>query len=822
MYLGRPFGYEEKCSSQKVIDDTSTMISQLASSGLSPSQTFDSIISFALPKMSYVFRVGDILNAYLEKFDNSLRNTARTIFSLPSTASNHFFQSPRAGGGLGLTASSDLRACALVSQACRVLDPSTSPFAAIFRQELCLQTQCDSFEDALEKLQLPTASALRGTTRFLSSGRWTEVASALKHLRRSISVSISLVDDSITLSIGNLNGPTVPTTSKQFYRSLRLAISDFHLKCLLALTQQGRSYSLISRNPLSSHFMRSGNIRYSDWEFIFKARLDLLSTGPTRSRYHINNHCSRCARDQENLYHIMSSCMSSSALRTHRHNCIALRVVRAICFSVRATINTAERIEAAFWKHKTNSMLLAPDREILWNCAVRASGVMNVHCDVAYIDRRCMRAFVIDVRVSYEADANSFNIARVEKITTYQPVLAGLRRAGFHSTLYPFIVGALGAWDEKNNKLFSDLHLSTRCKKFFTKLCVRDAIGGSADIWSFHISGNPPSNLYQPLYQDGTGWELVTELSDRAHPPLDAADGTTATVSLPSGPRFSALKRRQPMDSNVDRPPFQRGRFDMRRDAASASTRSTTSGDASSSSSTGPSASELSLMAATRALVAVANAFTSIIQPTRFAPYATHSTLFSVPSPLSINTTVPSTIVSSFSANSSRSSLSSTRQSAQEHQGGRPEDTETQQQLHWAPRPIITPASCARRTTESVRPAQEPATDTLGGVPQPPRLIPLQSTSLHCSLIAPAYAGRWDSFYGCGSSSKSLVAPIASSVCTRLYSVSLLPMTCRPSGLAPATAATRLSPPLRPPSSSAPSRPTPGCAVYMFIARTIS
>ncbi len=142
-------------------------------------------------------------------------------------------------------------------------------------------------------------------------------------------------------------------------------------------------------------------------------------------------------------------------------------------------------------------MFLAPDREVFWNCSIRETGITNIHPNVAFIDKRSMRAFVIDVRVSYESDANAFNEAKQENELRYQSLLAVLRLCGYQTFFYPFVLGALGAWDERNNKFFSDLRLSTRCKKFFARLCVRDAIGGSSDIWFFFI--NPANNPPTPM-----------------------------------------------------------------------------------------------------------------------------------------------------------------------------------------------------------------------------------------------------------------------------------------------------------------------------------
>ena len=219
----------------------------------------------------------------------------RSIFNLSQISSPHFFQTPRNYGGLGLAACFDLRACAVIAQVYRALNPDSSPFFEIFRYELCLQASFSTLEDALEKMQCPNLSLQRGTARFLSSGKWSTVVAALKHLRKSISISFKLEQNSVVLLIGKLDGMNFPAKSAQLFRFLRLALGYFHLDSLILQAQQGHSFALISKRPLSSHFYRYGQgVRFCDWKFVFPARLDLLVTRLTWSRYSFNNNCRRC------------------------------------------------------------------------------------------------------------------------------------------------------------------------------------------------------------------------------------------------------------------------------------------------------------------------------------------------------------------------------------------------------------------------------------------------------------------------------------------------------------------------------------------------
>lgn len=114
-YLSYAFGYEEKCSLQKILDDTTTMIEKFTSSGLAPSQIYYALLFFSLPKLSYVFRTADISETSLNKFDLGSRKNISEIFHLPFCSFLEFIQAPPDHGGLGLATSSELRAYAVIA-----------------------------------------------------------------------------------------------------------------------------------------------------------------------------------------------------------------------------------------------------------------------------------------------------------------------------------------------------------------------------------------------------------------------------------------------------------------------------------------------------------------------------------------------------------------------------------------------------------------------------------------------------------------------------------------------------------------------------------
>ena len=189
----------------------------------------------------------------------------------------------------------------MIAEASRLLISDSSSLFEIFRPELFLQTYCDLFANALNKMQRKTLYPFLNSKRYLSLGIWSLLTAALKHLKKSIAVFLKLENKLVIFVIGKPNGPTPFVGFDIIFWSIRLAISDFHLDSLLSQFLEVQSFALVFRSLYSFHLYRSDNwIRFVDWKFSLSARLYALQTGFIRSRFSINNRCTRCQRNNEN------------------------------------------------------------------------------------------------------------------------------------------------------------------------------------------------------------------------------------------------------------------------------------------------------------------------------------------------------------------------------------------------------------------------------------------------------------------------------------------------------------------------------------------
>ena len=103
--------------------------------------------------------------------------------------------------------------------------------------------------------------------------------------------------------------------------------------------------------------------------------------------------------------------------------------------------------------------------------------------DVVVLNEAGRKAYLIDVTCPHERSDNLV-AARQRKIEKYQNVKDRLTEQGFDTTLDAFVVGTLGTWDPENDHLLSLIGIRRKYGILFKKLCCRDAISGSYEVWA--------------------------------------------------------------------------------------------------------------------------------------------------------------------------------------------------------------------------------------------------------------------------------------------------------------------------------------------------
>ena len=245
--------------------------------------------------------------------------------------------------------------------------------------------------------------------------------------------------------------------------SLRELVKDIHTTKFLSKPDQGKVARSLLQDKYAngSSWLFSGyGIRFCDWRFIHRARLNLLPTNQTRGKwYNTSKQCRQCHTGIETLPHAICHCLPSMVSIRRRHNLVVNRVYNAIRTG-----------EVTLDKHVPGDLpRLRPD---------------NIHYDRD-------KATVIDVSIPFDNDENALSTAAETKAQKYQSTKQALLDKGYTDVaILPFIVGALGSWFPQNEMVLNRLGISKRYRGLMRRFCCQDAIKGSRDIWTEHLTGH--------------------------------------------------------------------------------------------------------------------------------------------------------------------------------------------------------------------------------------------------------------------------------------------------------------------------------------------
>ena len=100
---------------------------------------------------------------------------------------------------------------------------------------------------------------------------------------------------------------TVPPAAKrQVIARMRAAVSELYMSVVLAKPGQEKVLGSTSRHGASNRLMRSGKyIRFADWRFVHRARLDVLPLNGARRWGSGARRCRRCEYASETLPHLV-------------------------------------------------------------------------------------------------------------------------------------------------------------------------------------------------------------------------------------------------------------------------------------------------------------------------------------------------------------------------------------------------------------------------------------------------------------------------------------------------------------------------------------
>ena len=307
-YLGVPIGLIHN------IDDLPNIVPQLVknieligNSLLAPWQKLDAIRTFVQPCLTYVLRAGNPEMQSLDQYKSMLVRTLRDICSLPNrAAAAYFFVCKRTGG---LSFQDPRTECDVQSivQAVRILASQDPAVAAMARHELKYIVRRSTQSEPTPELLCTYLSSMPDdrTKRlyYIYSSLWSRVRQACRCLKVTFHYS-----ETNEISISADESERVP--SRNVTTFLHRLVQSRYGDDLMNLRDQGKVARCLSGDQYgngSTWHCTGLNLRFKDWRFIHRARLNVLPLNANKSRFsNTDAACRHCHVHPETL-HMLSA-----------------------------------------------------------------------------------------------------------------------------------------------------------------------------------------------------------------------------------------------------------------------------------------------------------------------------------------------------------------------------------------------------------------------------------------------------------------------------------------------------------------------------------
>jgi hypothetical protein len=246
--------------------------------------------------------------------------------------------------------------------------------------------------------------------------------------------------------------------SKEVTFFLHRLVQSRFATVLMELRDQGKVACCLNDDQYanrSSWHCNGLNIRFKDWRFIHRARLNVVPLNVNKHRYSNTSEKCRHCEQPETLPHVINHCHPHMIQICDRHNRIVDRITNAVRFG---TITTDRTIQ-------NSKLRLRPD----------------------IVVEEANRVLIIDVTCPFDNDVDALSEAALAKVHKYEPLKEFVESTGKKCVVLPFVVGALGSWYKQNEIVLGHLGMTRRYKTLFRKLCCTDAIQGSNNIYRLHL-----------------------------------------------------------------------------------------------------------------------------------------------------------------------------------------------------------------------------------------------------------------------------------------------------------------------------------------------
>ena len=460
-HLGVLLGPNPDSCLEKLADNFREDTKKLFQSGLADWMKLEAFRDFVMPKLDYAMRSTLAHKNWALKLDKYVRQTVKQALGLPRRTCDAVFYVPAAKGGLGLRSIADELGNLLITQATKMLtspDPLVRGIAT-HSLDCTILKRYGNTEGPEDRWRF-----LSGQLRREDEGRRGDISSVWSRMRSfttTIEVRLhggtaeSPAPTSVTIGEKDLSRSQLGIA---LLRGLRSARGEYWLGRWSGLAEQGGLAGSFSRAPESNYWIRQCRyLRYREYRWALKARLNLLPVASHKRKYGgtaADTRCRGCRGAVETQEHCLSVCQGNMPAMKARHDQLQKRLVNAIPPELGTKF-----IDQA------------------------VPGCPGQRPDVVIIYQEKKKPYLIDVTCPNEHEQNLV-AARRRKVEKYQNIKDRLTEQGFDTTLDAFVVGTLGIWDPEIDHLLSVIGIGQKYGILFKKLCCRDAISGSYEVWA--------------------------------------------------------------------------------------------------------------------------------------------------------------------------------------------------------------------------------------------------------------------------------------------------------------------------------------------------
>ena len=436
-FLGKPVGFQ-LVSDFSDLDCHFQAGKQLLTSALAPWQSLNALKTFFYPSLAYAQRTGQFNKTNWEGLDKKLRPLIKRSLCLPDNATNGYIYGNSSQGHFGIPITAEDSDIACSDGAFKLLsskDPLEKEIAWKDLKSLVTASMPDYSPSSI-------SNYLSGSNLSYRPGGPQSVWSRARLASAHLNVTWDFNDD---LSFATSHGEVSITDRRKVFQTLRNIFRNEKSEALKKKPHQGKTAHLYSKTKVSSHFSHSGEfIRFTDWNFIHRARLGLVDLNAyKRDASDDEKRCRRCRCYPETLPHVLNNCKMNLKQITERRNAFVERIKTA---AARRWKILSENSEFAGSK-------LCPD-------IIIAKG---------------LSAIIIDVTFPFENGPDAFERARKIKADKYAHLAKTFRKSFKDVSIAPLVIGSLGSWDPLNDKTLLRI-CSKKYLKLMQKLAVSDTI----------------------------------------------------------------------------------------------------------------------------------------------------------------------------------------------------------------------------------------------------------------------------------------------------------------------------------------------------------